>query len=370
MRRFLCLVSLLAMASVPAFGWSTKEHIQLTRMAASRLIADPGTPAEMKQWLREATPGLLDLEGERKWFLEQRQGIVPRGVDGISYWAVMPDTTNLIEGRQGPKVAPFGVPEYSLHFLDVELFLAGDQARAYRHDLSGKPALADIPRDIADPRYVQAGMLPFRVEDCYQKLVEQLRAGRLNDKPGQFPRDEHAAKWAGYLAHYVMDNTQPQHATIDYKSASYFADKRRSPNVHSYVEYMMADDDKADHMPLREQFWPLLVKALDETKDPIEADDPWQATVEVSLRSYDALPLIGLAAMAAAKQGGTPASPHGSSGDFDIEIFFRFRGSYLGREMSVMEMKAIQQAWGVMRVQRLWKQAWEEANTSPAAPAR
>ena len=95
MRRFLCLVSVFVVTSVPAFGWSTKEHIQLTRIAASRLIADPGTPPEMKQWLRDATPGLLDLEGERKWFMEQRQGIVPRGADGISYWAVMPDTTNL-----------------------------------------------------------------------------------------------------------------------------------------------------------------------------------------------------------------------------------------------------------------------------------
>ena len=80
-----------------------------------------------------------------------------------------------------------------------------------------------------DPRYQQAGMLPFRVEECYGKLVEQIRAGRLSDKPGQFPRDEHAAKWAGYLAHYVADNTQPQHATIDYKSQTYFADKRNAP---------------------------------------------------------------------------------------------------------------------------------------------
>ena len=128
--------------------------------------------------------------------------------------------------------------ERLLHYIDVEFFLAGDQKREYRHDLSGKPKLADIPRDMKDPRYQQAGMLPFRVEDAYSKLVEQLRAGRLNDKPGQFPRDEHAAKWAGYLAHYVADNTQPQHATIDYKSADLLrrqarvAQRPRADGVH------------------------------------------------------------------------------------------------------------------------------------------
>jgi len=221
-----------------------------------------------------------------------------------------------------------------------------------------------------DPRYVQAGMLPFRVEESYRQLVDQLRGGRLNDKPGQLPRDEHAAKWAGYLAHYVQDNTQPQHATVDYKAATYFADKRRSPNVHAQVEYMQADDDQADNMPVREEYWPLLVKALDEVADPVETDDPWQATVEVALRSYDALPLIGVAAQAAAKQRGTPENPEGPHADtFDTEVFYRHRGPYLGREMSVMEMKAIQQAWAVRRVQRVWRQAWEEANTAAPVPA-
>ena len=356
-------------SSAPLMAWSTKEHIQLTRIAAARLIADEKTPPAMKQWLRDVTPEILDMEGERKWFMERRQGIVPRGVDGILYWAVMPDTMNLIEGRDGPKVAPFGVSEFNLHFIDVELFLPGDQKRAYRHDLSSKPKLSDIPRDMKDPRYQQAGMLPFRVEDSYNKLVAQLRAGRMNDKPGQLPRDEHAAKWAGYLAHYLTNNTQPQHATIDYKSAAYFADKRRSPNVHSQLEFMMADDDVDDHMALREEFWPLFAKALEEVRDPIETDDLFVATNQVALASYDALPLIGVAAMAAMKQGGTPDNPQGAAAaeKFDIEIFFRHRGQFQGREMSVMEMKARQQAWAVKRMERVWRRAWDEAHRDAAS---
>jgi hypothetical protein len=130
----------------------------------------------------------------------------------------------------------------------------------------------------------------------------------------------------------------------------------------------MADDEHAEHAALREEFWPILIRALDGASDPIETDDLWQATVEVSLRSYDALPMIGLAAMAAAKQGGMPDKPQGAAGEFDTAVFFRSRGNYLGREMSVMEMKAHQQAWGVKRVQRVWKQAWDEAQQAPQAP--
>jgi len=356
--------------SSSALAWSTKEHMQLARLAAERLIADEKTPPAMRQWLRDATPGVMDMDGERRWFLETRQGIVPRGADGIAYWVVMPDVVVLMDTRN-EKVPPFGVPERLLHYIDLELFLTGDQPREYRHDLSGKPKIENIPRDMSDPRYQQAGMLPFRVEDCYKKLVEQFRAGRLTDKPGQYPRDEHAAKWAGYLAHYLGDNTQPQHATVDYKSSAYFADKRNAPNVHAQVEYMMADDDADDHMALREEYWPLLVKAIDEVNDPVETKDLFVATNEISLASYEALPLIGVAAMAAMKQGGTPDHPTGAPGaaKFDTETFYHHRGTFQGREMSVLEMKARQQAWAVKRIERLWRQAWDEAHAAtPAAP--
>src|SRR6188768_3422577 len=82
--------------SSTAFAWSTKEHMQLTRIAAERLIADEKTPASMRQWLRDVTPGAMDMEGEKQWFLRSRQGITPRGADGVVYWAVMPDVVVLM----------------------------------------------------------------------------------------------------------------------------------------------------------------------------------------------------------------------------------------------------------------------------------
>jgi hypothetical protein len=359
------VVALLVSLFTPsAQAWSTKEHILLTRLAAIRLIADPATPADMKGWLRDSFPGLgTDVASQREFLLTARLGPFPRGADGTAFWAVVPDLEALIDSGtpadRVKKVQPFGVGERQLHFIDLEYFMPDESRRRYRPDLSNKPKPADFPRDRTDPRYQRAGMLPFRVEQCRRELAECIKKGRLVDKPGQFPRDEHASKWAGMLAHYAQDNTQPQHATEDYRSASYFnANPRSAPNVHADVEYRLVDDEFEDYPELRKEFWDLLVKALDESEDPARSDDPFDATIEVSLRSYDALPLIGQAAVAA--YGDKPTRQT----RFDAPAFFHFRGPVSGREMSVLEMKARQMAWGVRRTERLWLGAWRDA-TAP-----
>lgn len=347
----------------PACAWSNKEHIQLTRLAAELLIADPATPADFKEWLKAANRQNVDMAAEREYFLHQRVGTFPRGADGLGFWATMPDNDKGPSNARGKQneIEPFGLPEAQLHFIDLERLNAEDAKQIYVDDLSHKPKLADVPRDMNDPRWKKAGMLPFRLVDVYKKMVAELKAGRLYDKDGQYPRDEHAAKWAGYVAHYLEDNTQPQHSTSDFMSRVYFGHNTRSPNVHSDIEYRLMDDDKNDFMPLREEYWVLFTKALGEVKDPIETDDLWQATVEVCLKSYDALPLIGRAAMAGYGMGGTPQAPEGHPGEFDADKFYHARGTYDGREMTVLEMKAHQQAWAVRRVQRVWRQAWDEA---------
>src|SRR4030095_3559105 len=146
---------------------------------------------------------------------------------------------------------------------------------AYADDLSNKPKLSDIPREFNNERHKRAGMLPFRVEECYKELVKTLNAGRLADKPGRFPRDEHAMKWAGFLAHYVEDNTQPHHATEDYQSESHFKNKRKAPKIHPLMEYRLIDDENDDYLPIRERMWAQFTKALDETEDPVKTDDVW-----------------------------------------------------------------------------------------------
>jgi hypothetical protein len=255
-----------------------------------------------------------------------------------------------------------------LHYVDLEYFVREEQKRRYRHDLSNKPFAFDIPGSMKDERWRRAGMLPFRVQQCYGQVVKMLREKRMVDRPGQFPRDEHATKWAGFLAHYLEDNTQPQHGTEDYKSRSYFADKRNSPNVHWDVEGRLMDDEVADYPELRREFWGVFEKMLDEVQDPVENEDLPAATLEVSLLSYDALPLIGVAAMKGYGQGGTPERPEGPIGAFDADAFFHARGTYRGKEMSMLEMKAYQMAWAVRRVETVWRRAWDEGQR-PAPPA-
>jgi len=368
-RTLLCTLTLLLTLS--AHAWSNKEHIQLTRLAAERLIADPATPPAMKEWLKSACPQLLTPEQERDYFINARVGIFPRNIDGIPYWATVPDMVALTSGSgvDERKIEPFGVPERMLHFVDLEYFQVSEPQRRYRHDLSTKPKLDAIPYSFKDgleankdaKQWPKAGMLPFRIEQCYAQLIENLRKKRLTDKSGQFPRDEHAARWAGYLAHYLEDNTQPQHATEDYKARSYFADKRSAPNVHWDFEGRLMDDDQNDYTDLRAEFWDLFSKKLDEVKDKIDTIDLRTASLEVSLISYDALPAIGLAAMKAYEQGGTPDAPTGGIKGFDAAKFFHHIGKYLGKEMTLMEIKAHQMAWAEKRVEKLWLRAWNES---------
>ena len=354
-RAFSFLLGLVLLAG-NLLAWSNKEHIQLTRIAAQQLIIDPDTPPAMKDWLKKGIAGGPQmLEEEKEFLMHKRVGIAPRGVDGLPYWAVMPDLIAMID-RDKP-VEKFGVGEKLLHFIDVEVFMPAG-AQKYAPDLSHKPALKDFPRDIADPRYKNAGMLPFAVEYAYGELVRCLSGGKLEERDGGFPRDDHAMKWAGYLAHYVQDNTQPHHATEDYQSRSYFAaikDPQKAPRVHGDVEYRLVDDDANDYPDLREEFAAIFVSALQDVDDPSKSPDLWTQTLEVSLYSYDALPLIGKAATAA-----YPNAGDNGPGKFDAGVFFHFKAQCMGKEMTVLEMKARQQALAVKRTQRLWLRAWNE----------
>jgi len=346
-----------------ASAWSSKEHIQITRIAAEQLIADPTTPPAMKDWLKKQIPTLTDIAGEKDYLLHKRIGANPTEFTSILKYATRPDD-HAQQDPQDSKIPVFNAHEKLMHYIDLELFLTGDAKREYRPDLSGRPKIDDFPHDLKDPRYVQAGYLPLRVEYCYGKLVDAIRAGRL-DHTGQILEGEEdsAPRWAGYLAHYLADNTQPHHATIDYKSATYFANKRKAPNVHAEMEYKMIDDEKNEHAELRAEFWPLFAKALAEAPDPVDTEDLFKATLEVSMTSYGALPMIGEAAVAALKP-----NPGNKPDELDTEVFFRHVGTYKGQKMTVMQMKANQLAWAVKRVERELKRAWIEAQSPTTAP--
>lgn len=368
-RPYLFILAAIFLLPAAAHAWSYKEHILVTRLAVQRLLADPATPPEMKQWLREIAPSAGDAESARLFLLETHVGPEPQGLEKLDYWVCFPDMARKVDGNQ--PVAPFGVPEPPMHFIDLELLLPGGDVKQYKHDLSNKPRLEDLPRDWRDPRLVQAGYLPWRVEQVYRELVVAIREGRLA------PRDENdrdnALVLAGYLAHYLGDNTQPHHSTIDFRSRTYFAIPQRAPDVHGMLEYGMVDWEGRPFPELRQQLWQKLTAELEcAAPETVPGEqgriDPWQSTALVSLRSYDALPLIGAAAQSAAGQrikDGDPSQPVDAPARepdaFDVEKFFAQRGGVWGREVSLLDVKAQQLALAVLRIEALLRQAWEEA---------
>ena len=368
-----CVALLLGLAG-RAEAWSFKEHILVTRLAVQRLLDDPQAPPQMKAWLREISPAAGDMESARVLLVETQIGAEPQGLEKLDYWVIFPDIARKVDGEK--PVAPFGVPEPPMHFVDLELLLPGSDVKRYKHDLSNKPRIEDLPRDWRDPRLVQAGYLPWRVEQVYGELVEAIREDRL--LPDAEGDRDNAMVLAGYLAHYLGDNTQPHHSTIDFRSREYFAIPQRAPDVHGMFEYGMVDWEGRPLPELRGRLFELLLDALKEDQVPAAAArvlcgeeriDPWTSTVQVSMRSYDYLPLIGVAAQSASAQkvrDGDPSQPVDAPGrapeEFDIEAFFAHRAVINGEEVSLLDVKARQLALAVLRIEAMLRQAWREAH--------
>lgn len=354
-----CLIVLLLVHHV--FAWSGKEHIQLTRLAIERVITDPTAPPALKAWLKQCTPDMGTPEQERNFFMTAKIGGNQReDLNGFSYWAIQPDVRSK---DRTTLVPPLMVPEPMWHFLDMEYLNDNIDKRVYKADLSNAPDISKAPRDVHDERYKEGGVLPFAVEASYKELVQHIKDGKLVPPAGKPLDDDTALKWAASLAHYSEDNTQPLHGTQDYKCASYFENRRTAPNVHGQVEYAMVDDDKRNYPQLRADYWAEFSKDLKSDTDPVQTKDLFAATLQISATNYKTIPLIGLAAMAATGEGGTPAAPKGKAGPFDTEKFFRFHSNVLGQPTTYLEVKAHQQAWAVIRVAKLIRQAWDEAHS-------
>src|SRR6185436_15933842 len=253
-----------------ARAWSLKEHVMLTEVAAMRLVADPSTPEGLRAFLSSALARSLTLAEERDYYEHARIASEGDRAPTLEWHATAPDLV-------GPDaMSRWGVPLKKLHFVDLELF--HPKVHTYQPDLSALPALDDLPRDPADPRWAKAGMVPFGVEDALARMAEALARGDT----------VHAIEAAGELAHYAQDNTQPHHATEDFRSLSYFGGK--GPDVHAAMESLGSEFGLSPER--REGVFDAFVAAL-EGPFPTVSSDPWRATVEVARESYRCLPTIG-----------------------------------------------------------------------------
>ena len=314
----------------------------MTRLAAHRILQDETAPEEFKAWLRANLPEAQNLDDIREFAINTRVGPSVDSLAGLSYWAVHPDV------RRNTQVPLFGNNEGKMHFIDLEFFNVDPAKRTYQLDGSGKPGFGDVPRDKTNRTYVEAGYLPLRIEQCYDELVKAMADGRVEGDDASTELDN-AVAWGGYLAHYLQDNTQPHHATADYKSETYFPGGGYKPNVHGMMEYGFLDDEEMAYPDLREAYFEQVIQQLD-GKAAEAFGDPFDTSLQTSFAAYDYLPLVGEAAVAAVEAG--------SAREPDLRVFANAR---VDDGSSVLEVKAQQAATAVLHTEAAWRQAWAEA---------
>ena len=255
-----------------------------------------------------------------------------------------------------------------MHYLDLEAF---SPDFAYKDDLSSKPDVDKIPHDLSDPRWKRAGFVPWRVEEMYRRLIDALG-------PGNSPAHaKEALRSAGFLAHYVEDSTNPHHATMDFKSFTYLAGHipqlpalqhsdslalaaihlPRSIDPHGDFEFQLFENDQPPRDQFRAEYWRNLnadIAELAAHRAPPPANfDPFRWDLHILADSYDDLPLIGLAARAAY-----------GSGSFDPQVFFSFKAPLNGKEMSIVQLIAQQNAKAVLDTEEVFRLAWATAHTT------
>jgi hypothetical protein len=357
---------LMLLISSLCLAWTPKEYALLSRQAAADVAADPLSPAAFKAWIASIEPA--DPASAEAFFMNVHVGPFAKGLSGLSYWAVEPDLVAATDAGRTVLIEPFGLPERALHYLDLEQLHLRPERRLFSPTLAHKPTFAEVPRAVHDPRYARAGMLPFRAEQCYQNLIDALVEGRLQEPP-QPPFHQHAAKWAGYLAHYLADGWEPPHATVDYRFNWVFpGDAVAQAAVIEAFGVRLCDNPAEQPTGLRQQYWQSLQAARQELRGrggdrggglPIQSKDTWEASVEALRYSYDFLPHIGAAARAAYQP---PAQT------IDLATFYDHRDPKSGR--TLLEARASLQAMAILQIRQQWQRAWEDARNLREALTR
>jgi len=347
------VATVLAATASPTHAWSHQQHILITRMAALRIINDPDAPEGLKNFLK--TNMKYDLEACRKLTLEETVGIEAKNyLTGLDGACTLPDRIRATDAN----IAPYNAPESKMHFMDWENFV------------SDRPQITAVPHDLHDPRWKQAGYIPFRVEEMYNELVKAFATGG-----GEKFDNAHALKITGYLSHYIADCHQPLHATADYKSYSYLFGKipairkitqtlpdgreitkytvdkefSQSINPHTDLEFQLFEDTQAPRKELREKFWKELERQIAlqtaTTVSPyFTKAGSFTRALEILADSYAYLPAIGKAAQAAY-----------ATGKFDPKAFF---------SNDIIQLMAARHAAAILELERTLRTAWSEAKST------
>jgi hypothetical protein len=184
--RFAAIVVLLPVVAVPpSYGWGSKGHKIINKLAAE------GLPADMPAFMRS-----------------------PAAIDEIEYLGPEPDRWR---SPAEPELNAAQAPDHFINFYYADMI--GPLPRE-RYQYIAELTAAEITHpDIA--KYLQpdkVGFQPYITSEVWERLkaamrdYRQLRAEHQDTKPVEAA----ILFYAGWLGHYVGDGSQPLHVSRDY----------------------------------------------------------------------------------------------------------------------------------------------------------
>ncbi len=179
-------VLLLCLLAVPfSYGWGSKGHTIINRLAAESL------PADMPTFMR-----------------------TPEAINEIAYLGPEPDRWR---SRAEPELSSEQAPD---HFIDIEYAdLIGTLPRQrYQYIAALYAYIATHPDRAADLRPEKVGFQPYITSEVWERLKSAMRDYRILSAAHQDTKPVEAAIlfYAGWLGHYVADGSQPLHVTINF----------------------------------------------------------------------------------------------------------------------------------------------------------
>ena len=173
-------------AAPSSFGWGSKGHKMINKLAAQSL------PADVPAFLR-----------------------TPEAINEIEYLGPEPDRWR---SRAESELSAEQAPD---HFIDLEFADRIEPLPRRRYDFIAAlyAYAAAHPDQAQDMRPEKVGFQPYITEEVWQRLKSAMRDYRtLSAQAGANTKPVEAAIlfYAGWLGHYVGDGSQPLHVTIQY----------------------------------------------------------------------------------------------------------------------------------------------------------
>jgi TonB family protein len=223
LRSHLALILLPLLAVPSSFGWGSKGHIMINRLAAQSL------PADVPAFLR-----------------------TPEAIDEIAYLGPEPDRWR---SRAEPELSAEQAPD---HFIDIEFadLIGPLPHQRYEYIAALYAYAAAHPDRAAELRPEKVGFQPYIVSEVWERLKSAMRDYRQMSAEHQDTKPVEAAIlfYAGWLGHYVGDGSQPLHVTINYNgwvgpNPNGYTTER---TIHSQFETAFVDAaiDASDVQPL------------------------------------------------------------------------------------------------------------------------